>query len=498
MKIADQLTGETVEDLLRTADNLDDDDFSYLFNRYKEPLRRFSKAKGATDPEGVAHLALFDAYRAFNRTPIRNEPAFRSYLYRAAANHTIGEFRRSTPIPADIADDGRVSSDSTNETVDRLWLEEMVEDLPPAQREVIESRFFRDQTIQESANQLGRSQGSVEQLQHRAVRRLRRATAVALIVMGVIAIAIWQVFSNGVHVVETNPADNVSTTTTPTSTTATSGVTIGEREQPVGSTNPGPDAIPTGVADAVTSAEAGIGRSSTSTPSVFAPETKPTSTSVDPSEPTLSTVTVGSAAPPTSTPSNKVKPAASAIRSSTTISQDGSSELAKPGPPTSADSATTTVQPKPISLSTKAVDSGRPVVDFYVPGATEATTPNRCEHWVTDSGKQAVMLFDPRGDAGAAMAYQPPSFIKLVASDQSYSPVGLRTGDTLGSARVGWASVLSNEPFGQSFAPDKGAQGWTVFFEADRVDWTGLLYTHKQGENVIWAVAELCIPEFER
>jgi RNA polymerase sigma factor (sigma-70 family) len=49
----------------------------------------------------------------------------------------------------------------------------MVEDLPPDQRRVIRMRFGEGKTISEIANELGRSQGAIKQLQFRGLETLR-------------------------------------------------------------------------------------------------------------------------------------------------------------------------------------------------------------------------------------------------------------------------------------------------------------------------------------
>jgi RNA polymerase sigma factor (sigma-70 family) len=45
--------------------------------------------------------------------------------------------------------------------------------LPPDQRRVLEGRFFEQRSIRELAQELGRSEGAVKQLQFRALETLR-------------------------------------------------------------------------------------------------------------------------------------------------------------------------------------------------------------------------------------------------------------------------------------------------------------------------------------
>ncbi len=52
-------------------------------------------------------------------------------------------------------------------------LAELVEALPPDQRRVVMQRFVNQKSIREIADDLGRSEGAVKQLQLRALESLR-------------------------------------------------------------------------------------------------------------------------------------------------------------------------------------------------------------------------------------------------------------------------------------------------------------------------------------
>ncbi len=97
--------------LLRSTDDLDERQFEQIYRHYHEQLCRFAISRGAVDPEGVVNMALFDAYQAFGRQPIRDEPAFRRYLYRAVTSRVIGEHRRRRPVPQDVPDHALITDD---------------------------------------------------------------------------------------------------------------------------------------------------------------------------------------------------------------------------------------------------------------------------------------------------------------------------------------------------------------------------------------------------
>jgi RNA polymerase sigma-70 factor (ECF subfamily) len=64
-------------------------------------------------------------------------------------------------------------SDSGDDIERSVLLAELVELLPPDQSRVVLLRFVKQKSIREIANDLGRSEGAVKQLQFRALENLR-------------------------------------------------------------------------------------------------------------------------------------------------------------------------------------------------------------------------------------------------------------------------------------------------------------------------------------
>ncbi len=97
---------------------------------------------------------------------------FAAWLYRIAANaiadHVARNAReRNTPQPVEIA------KDESDEIDRRASLFRFVNRLPDDQRRVIIMRFAEERSIREIAQQLGRSEGAIKQLQWRALQKLR-------------------------------------------------------------------------------------------------------------------------------------------------------------------------------------------------------------------------------------------------------------------------------------------------------------------------------------
>lgn len=101
---------------------------------------------------------------------------FAGWLLRIAANMIVDRSKRSgREVSAQDQDDVPDPGTQPNlEEIDQhARLFRLVEQLPPDQRRVIGMRFAEEKSIREIANELGRSEGAVKQLQFRALQNLR-------------------------------------------------------------------------------------------------------------------------------------------------------------------------------------------------------------------------------------------------------------------------------------------------------------------------------------
>jgi RNA polymerase sigma-70 factor (ECF subfamily) len=103
---------------------------------------------------------------------------FAAWIFRVARNAWIDEDRTNhVTVRLDALSESPAQTDGPEDlaaaAIDSDLLHAAVEALPPDQREVIASRFFAGLTPGETAAQMGRSEGSVRVLQHRALAALR-------------------------------------------------------------------------------------------------------------------------------------------------------------------------------------------------------------------------------------------------------------------------------------------------------------------------------------
>lgn len=97
---------------------------------------------------------------------------FAAWLIRIAAHRIIDRWRSTSretgnPITEDPKDE------HMEEIEERAALFQLVRRLPEDQRRVVVSRFVEEKSIREIAQELGRSEGAVKQLQFRALEKLR-------------------------------------------------------------------------------------------------------------------------------------------------------------------------------------------------------------------------------------------------------------------------------------------------------------------------------------
>jgi RNA polymerase sigma-70 factor (ECF subfamily) len=96
---------------------------------------------------------------------------FIAWLYGIAANVLAAHWHKMGRNPEQLAEDWERGG--SDEIERRAMLAELVESLLPDQRTVIVGRFIEQRSVREVAQELGRSEGAVKQLQLRALENLR-------------------------------------------------------------------------------------------------------------------------------------------------------------------------------------------------------------------------------------------------------------------------------------------------------------------------------------
>jgi RNA polymerase sigma-70 factor (ECF subfamily) len=163
------------ERLLIEAAQRDPARFAELYTRnfhvvYAYIARRTANREEAEDiTSEVFHRALANLHRF----EWRGAP-FAAWLVRIAANALADRWREQSR-EASAPPGEELSDPAMADLEQRAALFELVDSLPADQRRVIALRFAEQKSIREIAEEMGRSEGAIKQLQFRALEKLRAA-----------------------------------------------------------------------------------------------------------------------------------------------------------------------------------------------------------------------------------------------------------------------------------------------------------------------------------
>ena len=166
------------ERLLIEAAQKDPARFAELYENNFDRVYAFiaRRVRDRNETEDLTSEVFHHALAGLTRFEWRGVP-FVAWLYKIASNAIIDRAKRAAKdqqsqvilgLPEDINPRG-----IEDEIEQRARLFQLVERLPVDQRRVIAMRFAEGKSIREIANELGRSEGAVKQLQFRALQNLR-------------------------------------------------------------------------------------------------------------------------------------------------------------------------------------------------------------------------------------------------------------------------------------------------------------------------------------
>ena len=163
------------ERLLIEAAKQDPTRFAELYENNFHRVYAFiaRRVRDRAEAEDLTAEVFHQALSNLGRFEWRGIP-FAAWLLRIAANTLADRWQRAAKmqeIPADELERAEAGADQQVER--RAMLFQLVERLPDDQRLVIVRRFVEQKSVKEIAQELGRSEGAVKQLQFRALEHLR-------------------------------------------------------------------------------------------------------------------------------------------------------------------------------------------------------------------------------------------------------------------------------------------------------------------------------------
>jgi RNA polymerase sigma-70 factor, ECF subfamily len=156
------------------------DSFRRLYEHYSIPIYRFVflRVNDRKEAEDLTHEVFLASWKNIRSYKSRGFP-FSSWLYRIARNKVIDHYRtRKDHLRVDEVEEGRLGIiDSIPATMDTKLSFERVkrhfDELTPDQKDVAIMRFVEEMSHKEIAKALGKSEGAVRLIQHRALNSLK-------------------------------------------------------------------------------------------------------------------------------------------------------------------------------------------------------------------------------------------------------------------------------------------------------------------------------------
>jgi RNA polymerase sigma-70 factor (ECF subfamily) len=175
---------ETLDRLVAEAQRGNTQAFGRIFDEYSGPIYRFiaSRVNHPSDAEDLTQLVFVKALEALPRYEARGIP-FGGWLFRLARNAIIDQIRTRRDHLSLVAVTTRESDETGPEAMADLHddldrVAEALAELTDDQREVIELRFFAGLSVAETAEAMGRHDGTIRGLQFRAIAALRRSLGI--------------------------------------------------------------------------------------------------------------------------------------------------------------------------------------------------------------------------------------------------------------------------------------------------------------------------------
>ncbi|MDW8147129.1 MAG: sigma-70 family RNA polymerase sigma factor [Roseiflexaceae bacterium] len=154
--------------------------FGELYARYAKHVLRYMYVR-TREPELAQDLTqevFIRVIKGIGGLQYRGEKMFLGWLYTIAGNVLVGQARRRQIAASSLSDSVDITDPRGQEAVsslfERLSLQHAIAQLTAEQQLVLMLKFFADMTNQEIAATIGKTEGAVKALQHRAIQTLQQ------------------------------------------------------------------------------------------------------------------------------------------------------------------------------------------------------------------------------------------------------------------------------------------------------------------------------------
>ncbi len=157
--------------------------FTQLYDAYVDKIFKyvFYKTGHRTEAEDITAQVFLKAWEAIGHYQWTNRP-FASWLYRIAHNLVVDHFRSSQEtVNLDqihsLEERGMTLDEIVEQHLTSGMLQAMLKRLTPEQQQVIILRFLEGYDTTQTARIMGKTEGAVRTLQHRALNSMNRIMA---------------------------------------------------------------------------------------------------------------------------------------------------------------------------------------------------------------------------------------------------------------------------------------------------------------------------------
>ena len=172
------MTEAELKQILNKAQNGDQEAFGLIYDHFSGKIYNFIYFR--VGHKEVAEDILSDSFvKGWQKINQINSPeALSAWLYQIAKNNIIDYYRvkKDTVQLAEVQDfleDEVNPVDITNLDFDQKKILQLIKHLPIEQQDVIKYKFFEDMTNEEIAYVMGKTEGTIRVIQHRAITKLK-------------------------------------------------------------------------------------------------------------------------------------------------------------------------------------------------------------------------------------------------------------------------------------------------------------------------------------
>ena len=156
-----------------------------LYRDLAPGVLRFLRGQGTPDPEDCLGDCFLEVVRNLHRFD-GDEDSFRSWVFTIARGRLVDAWRRAARRPKSSGEDLATATDRKHHhggadgaLLQKGSVADILQALTPDQRSVLLLRIVHQFSIQETAAIIGKGEGAVKLLHHRAIRTLQRTLMAA-------------------------------------------------------------------------------------------------------------------------------------------------------------------------------------------------------------------------------------------------------------------------------------------------------------------------------